>query len=552
MLDYRPANTGVSILRTFAYGRVSSKDQIEKKYVANDKVLISASGSVTEQPRLCEEFIAGYKNTCPKCGKMLSLVKEDSFFDKGKSGTNADRDGIKLIMDNVETGKIDLVLVTENDRLGRNQYETQGIRNSLIKMGVQVNSVEQPKQLYCPNCYNPFEDDSGVIMDMVSDVKSHLDLCRIMRNYKVGMSERVGRGLPSGSLCYGLVKVKDEIINGARVQKYDWDKEKVKIVKRIVHEYMDLGLGMWKISQRLNGENVQSSEKKIWGRSAIKHILNNPSYAGYIRYRWKTAGRKNGKKIRSIQPREKWTLKKSVWHEKRLWGLSYYDEIQRTISQRSSMGGRATGSQALLIGLLKCGYCNYSMFQNNTKSVRKDGSVYTWKGYVCGTYTHRGACCYNGKSRKTIDDLVIQEVIKLADNPNSKKAYFDKMKGRQLSNSKSILKEKEQTLAELSKRLARASNAYLSGAFDIEQYSKEKKELLPRMSELETEIEQMRNAVINPKTNLLPDFLEVVKKIKKEYQENNCKNMQLLLRKVIERVEFKKKPLNVKITFRGN
>lgn len=551
-IDTYPDKRGSVLLRTFVYGRVSSKDQINKKYIINNKNLTDTSGSVKEQPRLCKDFIVNYKGTCPKCGSNLSPVLECEYFDEGKSGTNDDRDGIDMIMEKGSGGEIDLVLVAENDRLGRNLYETQGIRNELIKMGVQVNSVKQSKQLYCPTCYSPYEDDSGVAMDMFSDFKSHTDLSRIMRNYKVGMNERVRRGLPPGSMGYGLVKTKDEIKNGARIQEYAWDEQKVSIVKRIIHEYMDQGLGMWKISQRLNEENIPSSQDKKWGRTGIKCILNNPIYAGYVRYKWKTAGIRKGVKVRTIQPKNKWVLEKAIWHKDKLWDMSYFEEIHRTIQLRKGMGGRASGSNALLIGLLKCGYCGYSMFQAHSSKVRDNGDVYKWRGYMCGTYAHRGACQHNGSSQKKIDDLVIKEILKLADNPKSRETYIKRLESQKEINTKEVLSEKGKIFSELSKRLNRASDAYLAGEFNLEEYSKEKKELIPRISQLELEIEQLRNNPSRERDKIIPDYVEIVEKIRKEYEKGNIKNLQLLLRKIIEKIEFQKKPVNVKITFNGS
>lgn len=545
------ANFGSSIVRTFNYGRESTIGQLKNKNIANNKNITEDSASVIEQPRICKEYINNYKGFCPKCRKGISLIYEDEMFDRGLSGTNDDRGGIDKIMELARNGEIDLVLAAENDRIGRNQYETQGIRNELIKLGVQVCCVNQPKPIYCPLCYNPFEDDTGVIMDMVSDVKSHLDLARIMRNYKVGMANRVRKGLPSGSLAYGLEKVRDEIINGFHIQEYRFNKEKVKVVKRIVKEYMELGLGMWKISQRLNMDGVPSSGGKKWGRSAIKCILNNPAYAGYTRYQRSICASIRGQKTRIMQPKEKWTLEKAVWHEDRLWDMSYYEEIRKTIEKKYTLGGRASGSGGLLIGLLKCGYCGYSMFQENTKKTRDNGNLYVWRGYNCGTYAHRGSCIHNGKAQKKIDDIVIKEVLKLSDNDKVREAYLERIKKNQSHLSKESLTDKEEALRNLNTRLSRASDAYLSHDFDLKQYSEIKKEIMPRISELESEIDRLRTSQSSKQDGIIPNITSVIEQIRKGYKNNDTKMLQQLLRKIIDKVEFQREPFNVRIVFRS-
>lgn len=543
---------GTTILRVFAYGRVSSDQQVFNQTLKNNNVIKDYSASVKEQQKASQDFIDNYRGYCPKCGKTIMLILEDKFFDEGKSGTTTDREGIERARALGKEGKIDLFLSLEGDRFGRNYDGNQKIRYDFTRMGIQFCSVCQQKPIYCSSCYDRYDDDSGVISDFSNDMTSHLAVSRIRRNYKTGMADRIIRGLPTGSRGYGLILLKDENIGRLRIQEFGWDNAKIKIVKRIIHEYMDLGLGMWKISQRLNMENIPSPQDKKWGRSAVKHLLNNPIYAGNNRKGWKTTAYNRVKdiKIRVIQPKEKWVIEKAQWYNKRLWDWSYYEEILETIKKRNSMGGRASGSNALLIGLLKCGYCGYSMFQGNSKKIRENGDIYEWKGYVCGTYSHRGACRHNGKSQKVLDGIVIKEILKLAKNEKTREVYLKRIENQQKLTSKDALIEKEQALRELNKRYSRSTEAYLAGEFSLEQYSIDKKELIPRISQLEIELDKLRQSVSNPQ-KLNPDFFGVIEKVRKEYETGDYKSLQQLLRKIIVKVEFKKKPENVKIIFRN-
>jgi hypothetical protein len=104
----------------------------------------------------------------------------------------------------------------------------------------------------------------------------------------------------------------------------------------------------------------------------------------------------------------------------------------------------------------------------------------------------------------------------------------------------------------LNGRLSRASDAYLSKDFSLKEYSEEKKNILPRISELETEIDRLRNLNMSPQNDLIPDFIDIVKRIHEGYGVGECKNIQLLLRKIIQRIDFKRKPFGIKITFMAN
>ena len=323
---------------------------------------------------------------------------------------------------------------------------------------------------------------------------------------------------------------------------YEWDKDKINIVKRITDEYLS-GKGVWGISKDLNFDDVPSPRNKKWGRSAILHILKNPVYAGNIRFGWKPT--KNGQ--RKIQLIDKWLLCEASF--KGIWGWGYYEKIQEEIKRRVKVGGRAVNSTGLLIGILKCSDCKYSMFQAKGGKTLNNGKPYEWVGYACGTYLHRGICKHNGIKQSKLDRIVIDEVLQLA-NRSARESFYKKYKESKKNDFTKELEHKERRLQNLLKQFDRLNKAYREGVDTLEEYSKNKAELLPILEKLRNETDELRIKVKNPvKLNWEDAYKEALVRFREHSTKEYKQKVRLILSRLIERVEFRKKPFSVKVVY---
>lgn len=556
--SYTPSSVGntrtalldkeIVVLPTWIQMRVSTRPQVGRSVRRNGKTQFEEKASPKEQRKRCREAIADYKGNCPTCYKEIRLTLAGESFGKGESGRKEGREDTSEILSAAEKGLFKIIVTIDNDRLARDRGVATWLRSRLKKMGIQFYSLAQPLPIKCPGCFDPLDDDSAVIIETLSDMKSQLDLSKIRRNYKIGMPHRIEDGKPAGPLAYGLVKTYKHIGVDARGSEelkevYKWSEEKTNIVKRITREFL-AGGGTWKISQGLNLDDIPSPQGKKWGRSAINHILRNPVYAGKVRFGWKTC--KGGK--RTIQPREKWMLRKAAF--KGIWSWPYYEKIQKEIKRRRGTGGRALSSDALLIGLLKCGYCCYSMYQGKSSKRLKNGDLSWWKGYVCGTFKHRGVCRHNGVKQDMLDGYVLREVLKLADE-RTRNAFRKKFEETERQDIEGLLKQKESALKKHVRKLDRATEAYMKEIDSLEEYARNKSQLLPVIEQLKGEVAGLKARRKKPAVlswrkvyeNALQRFLECP-------TPEDKKKVKVILSRLIERVEFKKKPLSIKIFYK--
>lgn len=534
----------IVVIPTWIQGRVSTKFQVGKK----TNGIFEEKASLTEQQNNCLEAIATYRGRCSKCSREIRLTHAGTSLAKGESGQNFDREDTEEFLRLAQDGKFQVLMTNDSDRLARSRGTGVMIREQLKKMGVQIYSLSQPLALKCPSCFDYYDDDPAIMVETMSDMKSQLDISKIRRNYKIGMPKRILSGYPAGSLAYGLLKKykvvgKDHTGNDILETYYEWDSKKVENVNRIAHDYLS-NIGVWKICQTLNDEGIPSPQGKIWGRSAIMVILKNPVYTGQVRFGWKPVRRG----IRKIQPRENWIMHDAIF--KGVWEKDFYEKIQTEIKRRSNVGGRTIMSQALLIGLAKCGYCGYSMFQIKTRRIFKNGKHYLFRGYGCGSFLHAGTCSHNGKAQQVVDNAVLKEVLKLA-NDKARNAYLEKINKTKTDSSVEIFESKQLELKRKMDEFDRVVRAYKEGIDTLEEYQRNKEELVPAIESLQKDVISFNAQANTPqRIDWKKQYEQMLSKFIECPNEKDKQSIRRILFQLIDKVEFKRDPLHVKIFYK--
>jgi len=190
------------------------------------------------------------------------------------------------------------------------------------------------------------------------------------------------------------------------------------------------------------------------------------------------------------------------------------------------------------------------MFQAAGGKMLLNGEKYSWRGYTCGTYHHRGTCKHNGKKQDVIDRYVLNEVLKLS-NDVSRKAFYKKLSENKQKDLKSILKAKKLRLHSLKQEFERVSEAYRTGIDSINEYAKNKMSILPQIDNIQKDIVDIEKKIIeNPNFTWKSEYAHALSKFLNQPNENDKKTVKRILNKLIERVEVRSKPLYIKIYFR--
>lgn len=154
--------------------------------------------------------------------------------------------------------------------------------------------------------------------------------------------------------------------------------EEAAVVRRIFGMYVNDGLGIRLIAQRLNAEEIRTRRGNDWSMVTIRDILRNRAYLGtYQRF---------GVRVPGSHP-----------------PIIAADEFRRAgerMTLRRTGGGPRTVSPFLLSGLAHCAACGGNMIgvsRRQTWTRRGDGGTSSaeYRYYQCGSRTNRSVCSYH-------------------------------------------------------------------------------------------------------------------------------------------------------------
>ena len=185
---------------------------------------------------------------------------------------------MQQLLHEVESGMWDGVLVVEVERLARGDTIDQGVVSRAFQYS--DTKIITPSKVYDPN--NEFDEEYfefGLFM-------SRREYKTIKRRLNAGRISSVKEGKYCGNRPpYGYERVKLEHEKGFSLRPIPQEAE---VVRLIFHWYVDGAdgerLGMSKIVRKLNGMGILTQQGRDWTVASVSSILQNPVYAGKIRW----------------------------------------------------------------------------------------------------------------------------------------------------------------------------------------------------------------------------------------------------------------------------
>ncbi len=357
--------------------------------------------SIENQKKMLTDYVS------QQAGWNLVGIYEDD----GYSGTNFDRPGVRQLLDDAKSGKINLILCKDLSRFGRNYIEVgqyidyifPSFNIRFIAMSDNVDTLDR----------NSTAMDLMPIMNLFNEWHA-ANTSKKVRSV-LAQNAKEGKYIASFA-AYGYLKGDDEkhtpII----------DEPAAKVVRRIF-ELRATGITPTQIAKKLNAEGVpipsdyraQRLEKPnpykntfhYWSHVAVRNILGNPIYIGHLaQQKFTTVSFKNHKSVR--RGKDEWVIAENT-HEPIISQelLDKCQEVDRCASHGKIM---KKGIVLPLNSMMFCPDCGAKM-KLNGHAKKKDGSVNYF--YACGTYSRCGstACTTHYISRKQIEKILLADIL---------------------------------------------------------------------------------------------------------------------------------------------
>ena len=349
--------------------------------------------------------IENQRELLSKIAMLNGWVETKTYVDDGYSGGNFQRPGFLEMLEDARKGIINLILVKDLSRLGRDFVEVGRYTDIVFpSLGCRFVSVldcldsegDNTDMLHFRSLMNDYH-----LRDLSSKIKSVLH------------SKKVSGQYISAYAPYGYRKSAEDR------HKLVIDEYAAGIVRRIFKMRM-AGTAYGKIAAALNREGIlcpraywyQVTGKGDppgnyrWGYVGIKHILTNAVYAGILLMNYSShLSYKDTTQI--YKPETEWIYHEGL-HEAIItpeeWAA--VQEINRTT--RLQFTGRQAPTSKLFTRKLICADCKGPLNANTETRHHKNGTSTKYVSYFCGTFGRSGrSIC----SSHTIYELTLTKII---------------------------------------------------------------------------------------------------------------------------------------------
>ncbi len=398
-------------------------------------IRVSTEDQVEYSPDAQLSAIRDYANR-----NEMVLDENHIYKDEGISGRNADkRPSFQRMIKTAKTKPrpFDVILVHKFDRFSRNREDSIVYKSLLRKeCGIQIISITEPLS----------DDKMSVLMESILEAMAEYYSLNLAEEVQKGKMEKVRRGEYSGRTPLGYKLEKGRLVI---------DAETSPIVRNIFDMFKTENCS--KITEYLNNNQIKPRRGGKWYDSNIFYILQNPVYAGHIRYNYRY-----GNSARAIRPESEHIYVYNA-HEP-IISQELFDRTQERLRLFMYSQPKYYHKGVVrhwLHHILYCSKCGRMMTLNTTRGKPR---------FIC-----TGVRSKNCQSRSVMGFLLEETVIETLKKDFNEMFSFKKLPEQPIKNSETELLKAE--LEKIENQLERAQSAYVAGIDTLQEYKKIKSAL---------------------------------------------------------------------------
>ena len=392
-----------------------------------------------------EESIEGQIRECTAYAEKNGITIVKHYIDRAISAKTDNRPEFQQMIKDSDKKLFDIVLVWKLDRFARNRYDSARYKTQLKKNGVKLMSATEIIS----------EGAEGIILESVLEGYAEY--------YSADLAEKVVRGQTENILkgrCNGGRGTFGYTLDPER--KFHIDPLTSPFVLESFKKYNE-GSTMKEIRDWLNENGIKNPVGGAFTYNSVEHMLKNRRYIGELKFRDVVVP----DAIPPIIP------------------LELFEDVQEKIAKnKKAPARRKAEDDYLLTTKLFCGYCGALMFGES--GVSHTGKMYTY--YKCAAAKKKKTCDKKAVRKQWLEDLVVNETMKLVEDDASMNAIIAKV--MELQNQESTdLPIYEKQLKETEVGITNMLNAIQMGILTsstkerLEALEDQRKELQARIAE---------------------------------------------------------------------
>ena len=480
-----PVDTSVRIWKTALYVRLSVEDNGKE------------SDSVENQTALLEEYVANHPH----------LKKTALFVDNGYTGTDFLRPEFTRMMEAVQDGLVDCVVVKDLSRLGRNYIETsQFIEKICPFYGLRFIAVN--------DTYDTATVTSeGQLSASLSNIVNDYYAKDISRKVTSALRAKMERGDYIGNYAPHGYRKDPENKNHLLIdpetapviqQIFEWRAEGISYMG-ICKLLNDAGIpspGQYKLNQGIETNNNKKKRTVLWNKHKITEILKDIVYIGHLAQK-KGSQCLYGGIPYHITSEEEWIVVKNP-HEP-LISEELFEKVQQINNavlerQKANTGkyDHLPKEKNIYGKKFTCADCGAIMKLTRSFSTKKDKVYFTFK---CPTYAEHGSRgCSDIKMRKADLDEAVFTFIKsqmdvFIDMENTLRRLLAMKKAKlKQNNTQQEIKALRQKLANKQSLLSGLYVDLKEGMLSQDEYGHHREIITADIKALETNLAELENA----------------------------------------------------------
>ncbi len=371
-----------------------SVDDASNSAKAKNYIPADESVSIENQYELLSKFVM-----------LNGWTEVKTYRDDGYSGGNFQRPGFLEMLEDARHGLINLILVKDLSRLGRDFVEVGRYTDVIFpSLGCRFVSVldcldtegDNTDMLHFRSLMNDYH-----LKDLSNKVKSVL-------HAKMRSGQYIAAYAP-----YGYRKSEEDR------HRLVIDEEAAAVVRRMF-ELRRAGMAYGKIAAVLNSEGILSPRwywaklygngsckyANLWMYATVKNILTNEVYTGNL-IQNQTGSRSYKDDTMIYKPESEW-IRHEALHEA-IISPEVWNEVQAINRERTLLSAdNAPPKPFLFTGKLICTDCKAPLQGNRETQRRKNGTSKKYVSYFCSRYTASG---YGACSRHTIYEMTLTELV---------------------------------------------------------------------------------------------------------------------------------------------